>query len=234
MKDKINSLVNLVGESIHKSIHDIKSYTIHYNKGVFEPESVNAAKLYDCQIADIGVTSKLISGQEDWSSPLLYLGTIIETELNASIAQAMRKIEGIDMRDYYMRYYPSKKKYRVDTYGGKQIDLNYYIIKDGVQVLSTVPIGDLCNAYQYMLENHYEDPDFYELIPEELVEEDSDGMYFTDYITDFSVYRNKAAHAGIVKIEDFDKAFKLYSRIVDEYMPALAELKRRLKTPPQS
>ena len=84
-----------------------------------------------------------------------------------------------------------------------------------------------------MLKYLVDDPDL-EIIPAKLRQKDNKGNFFTYELIGFGNLRNKAAHAGEVDMDVFDNAFKLYSRIVDEYMPAIAELKSRLKTPPQN
>ena len=229
MKDKINALVNLLGNCIH----DLERYMIYCDENVFEPYSVNTAKLYNCLMLDNRATSMIITGQVDVSGPLLYLGNIIEYELNASIGQAMRMILlGIDMPEYYMNYYPCDGIYTVPA-GRNTINLNreYENPVNHSRKLAANTIGDLCFAYNDML-HHVNDP-ILDIIPEELQRIDLNGDYFTYDIVKFGNLRNKAAHAGEVDMDVFDKAFGLYSRIVKDYMPALAELKRRLKTPPE-
>lgn len=236
----LNSLnLNQIQGLVNKCGDNLKKYKIVCKKDDFEPYSVNTANLYNYLIADGSVTSELInSGLIDVSGPLLYLGNIIEYELNASIGQAMRMILlDIDMPDYYMRLYP----YNVDDdftvrAGRNYVDLNkiYENPVNQFKKLATCTIGDLCFAFNNMLEDFGDDDPDLEIIPEKLRQKDQNGHFFTFDFVRFGNLRNRAAHAGEVDMDVFDNAFKLYSRIVDEYMPAIAELKSRLKTPPQN
>jgi hypothetical protein len=241
--NQIQGLVNKCGDNLEK-------YEIEPDNDYFEPYSINTATLYNYLIADGSVASELInSGQVDVSGPLLYLGNIIEYELNASIGQAMRMILlDIDMTRFHMKYCDEINEKAIREQ--KEIDikpmLNYYFKNpvNGNYRLATVPMGDLCVAYKKVLN----DPRFnFEIIPEKLrIEEEIPESlrkyvkgklvkrdYFTYYIQRFSDLRNQAAHPGAVDMAVFADAFKWYTYIVDNYMPLFAELKSRLKAPPQ-
>ena len=233
----LHQIMNMIGECGSF----LMKYKIGCKENYFEPYSVNTAKLYNFLIADGSVTSELInSGQIDVSGPLLYLGNIIEYELNASIGQAMRKILlDIEMPRYHMEWFPmdedeTEKDYEVPAGRGKlNLNRGYENPQTHNVKLLTSTIGDLCYAYKDMLKYLGDDPDL-EIIPAKLRQKDNKGNFFTYELIGFGNLRNKAAHAGEVDMDVFDNAFKLYSRIVDEYMPAIAELKSRLKTPPQN
>ena len=233
----LNSLdLSQIRGMINKCGDNWKKYKIECNTDLFEPYSVNTATLYNYLIADCSVTSELINlGQVDVSGPLLYLGNIIEYELNASIGQAMRMILlGIDMPDYHMILYPYEGNFKVSA-GRNDVDLNKKYenpVNQNIK-LATCTIGDLCYAFNDMLDNLDDDDPRLEIIPEELREIGLNGHYFTYDFVKFGNLRNRAAHAGEVDMDIFDNAFKLYSRIVGDFMPALAELKRKLKAPPQ-
>jgi hypothetical protein len=241
-----NQILNMIGECGTNML----KYKIECKKDPFEPYSVNTSMLYNCLIFDNPVTSKLINlGKVDVSGPLLYLGNIIEYELNASIGQAMRMILlDINMTRFHMEYCDEINEEEIRKQ--KKIDikpmLNYYFKNpvNGKKRLATVPMGDLCVAYKKVLN----DPRFnFEIIPEKLrIEEEIpeslrkyvkgklvDRDYFTYYIQRFSDLRSQAAHPVEVDMDVFADAFKWYSFIVENYMPLFAELKRRLKAPPQ-
>lgn len=233
----LGQIMNMIGECGSF----LMKYKIECKENYFEPYSVNTAKLYNFLIADGSVTSELInSGQVDVSGPLLYLGNIIEYELNASIGQAIRMIRlGIEMPRYHMEWFPMEEDEPEENYevpaGRGKLNLNrkYENPQTHNPKLLTSTIGDLCYAYKDMLKYLGDDPGL-EIIPEKLRQKDSKGNVFAYELIGFGNLRNKAAHAGEVDTYVFDNAFKLYSRIVDEYMPAIAELKSRLKPPSQN
>ncbi len=74
-------------------------------------------------IKDIENTSR---DELDYSAFILYLGKIVETELNLSVCQMLRQSMGIDMPDFYNRYCYKTDKTIIPT-ENKDIPLNKYI-----------------------------------------------------------------------------------------------------------
>ena len=52
----------------------------------------------------------------DYSALGLYIGKFVEQEINSSVVQIMRDFRGVEMPDYYCKYYPYPIKPVISSY----------------------------------------------------------------------------------------------------------------------
>lgn len=162
----------------------------------------------------------------DYSGLTIYLGKIVENEMNLSVEQMMRHAMDIDMPEYYNRYCP--KKGRVDVKAGTStVNVNQYVFDPGNREdvrLKSVPMGTMLHAYKDMLESPQQAVSL--PINDRLVRLDDEMM---DFFRDFSNrYRNPAGHRDDDSQTTFLGAKSAFSLFMDRYLRQLYDIRRRL------
>ncbi len=164
----------------------------------------------------------------DYSAFILYLGKIVETELNLSVCQMLRQSMGIAMPLFYNKYCHTTNKVYIPT-ANQDILLNKYIYKptDGRKILEGVALGNLLHAYKTAIgiEISY-NPNWQVPNPENLENMPSE---FLSLWEDFSKVRNDAAHSRSVDIELYKTTEKFFEEFQDSYISRLYPIKKRLR-----
>lgn len=150
----------------------------------------------------------------DYSAFTLYLGKIVENELNLSICQMVRKAMGINMPEFYNRYCYRMDKVEIPTLKMDVPVNKYKKDNNGKKYLESVPLGNLLYAYKTAvgIEAPYYDwevpfPDDLEDLPEE----------FLLVWEQIAHIRNNAAHTGNVDKTQFNQAKNLFKKFQDFY-----------------
>lgn len=157
----------------------------------------------------------------DYSALGMYMGKFVEQEINSSVVQIMREFCGIEMPEYYCKFYP---KYDADTdieFKNKKIRLNEHKNPQAPQdALRSIALGD---AY-YALK--------------QLMEEDCDGFFnsypwlndkrFLESWRKLFGYRNRMAHIGeIINADTLKDNYKQFLVFL-EFMPDILDAKKKL------
>ena len=163
----------------------------------------------------------------DYSAFILYLGKIVEKELNLSIGQMLRHAVGIEMPKYYNRYSPERRSFIIPTYR-QDINLNQTITgKANKRELKGIPLGNLLHAYKTAkgleMPSDYRwavtNEDALQEIPEE----------FLTLWNGFAEIRNNAAHSGEASQSAFSVATEKFTTFVSVFFDIVYNLKLQLR-----
>lgn len=155
----------------------------------------------------------------DYSGFTIYLGKIVENELNLSLGQMLRWAMNIDMPTYYNKYCANKGNIFV-TAGNSKVYLNQRLTKN-VDQLKSIPIGTLLWAYRSIPENHVLMQDRITKLNERLI----------DFLKDFSDnYRNPAGHMDNDSEITYKGAQQAFDEFLNHYLYQLDKIKSALLT----
>ncbi len=153
----------------------------------------------------------------DYSGFTIYLGKIVENELNLSLGQMLRWAMNIDMPTYYNQYCAARGNIFI-TAGNSRAYLNQRLSENGTQ-LKSIPIGTLLWAYRSIPENHY--------VMQERIKELSNELL--DFLKDFSdKYRNPAGHMDNDSERTYRGAQHAFDEFLANYLYQLDEIKSAL------
>ena len=158
--------------------------------------------------------------EEDFSPLGLYMGLIMEEELNASIVQLARRNVGIQMPRYYRLWDRTHSKLPVVENENGTIFLNCkkQQLPDGQYSVNTLTIGQTVRAIR-QIRKDYPNASFGSFGNEP----------FLSRIGSFAPYRNLAVHTGRgYRYEDFELAHRAFCTILEKDMPHMASLKKKL------
>ena len=157
----------------------------------------------------------------DYSALGMYMGKFVEQEINSSVVQIMRAFCGIEMPEYYCKFYPQFDVNADVEYKNKRIRLNEHKDPQAPEgILRAISLGDAYYALR------------------QLKEEDSDG-FFNDYpwLDDKRFleawrklfgYRNKMAHIGeIIDADTLKDNYKQFLVFLG-FMPDMLAAKKKL------
>lgn len=155
----------------------------------------------------------------DYSGFTIYLGKIVENELNLSLGQMLRWAMDIDMPTYYNKYCAAIGNIFV-TAGNSKAYLNQRLTENGAQ-LKSIPIGTLLWAYRSIPENHVLRQDRITKLNEHLLA----------FLQNFSdKYRNPAGHIDNNSKTTYKGAQQAFDEFLDHYLYQLDEIKNALLT----
>ncbi len=155
----------------------------------------------------------------DYSGFTIYLGKIVENELNLSLGQMLRWAMDIDMPTYYNKYCAAIGNIFV-TAGNSKAYLNQRLTENGAQ-LKSIPIGTLLWAYRSIPENHVLRQDRITKLNEHLLA----------FLQNFSdKYRNPAGHIDNNSETTYKGAQQAFDEFLDHYLYQLDEIKNALLT----
>lgn len=164
----------------------------------------------------------------DYSAFILYLGKIVETELNLSICQMLRQSMGITMPRYFNKYCPETDRVCIPT-AKQDVPLNKYIFlpADNSIVLEGVALGNLLHAYKtaigretsYISNWHVPNPGSLEEMPSEF-------LSLWEHL--FKV-RNNAAHSRSVDRDLFRKTETLFRVFQKSFILRLSIIKKKMQ-----
>lgn len=157
---------------------------------------------------------------DDFAPLGLYMGHIMEEEVNASIVQLSRKNAGVQMPTYYRIWDETHDVLQVLQNEKGTICLNRKGKKnpDGKYSVETITIGQAALTIRQMKKDHPE----YQFGPFE-------EKAFLSRIADYANHRNKSAHTReCYSYEDFTAAYKAFSTICDKDLPYISALKEQL------
>lgn len=153
----------------------------------------------------------------DYSGFTIYLGKIVENELNLSLGQMLRWAMDIDMPTYYNQYCAGRGNIFV-TAGNSRAYLNQRLTENGTQ-LKSIPIGILLWAYRSIPENHVLMQDRITKLNERLL----------DFLKDFSdKYRNPAGHMDNDSERTYRGAQQAFEEFLNDYLYQLFDIKKAL------
>ena len=163
-----------------------------------------------------------IPSPEDDFAPLgLYMGLIMEEEINASIVQLSRKNAGVQMPKYYRIWDETHDALQVLQNEKGTICLNRKgkMIDDRIFRVETITIGQAARAIRQMKKDHPE----YQFGP-------FGEKAFLSRIDRYASYRNKSAHPQdcCYSYEDYTAAHEAFSTICDKDLPYISALKEQL------
>lgn len=174
--------------------------------------------LYQSYKSITSVLSK-IPDKLDYSGLTIYLGKIVENELNLSLGQMLRWAMNIDMPTYYNKYCAVKGNIFV-TAGNSRAYLNQRLTENGTQ-LKSIPIGTLLWAYRSIPENHY-------AIQERIKNLSNELLAFLQNFSDN--YRNPAGHIDNNSEITYKGAQQAFDEFLDHYLYQLDKIKSALLT----
>ncbi len=154
-------------------------------------------------------------------SPLgLYLGQIIEDEMNASIIQFLRQKNGIPMPEYFRIYDPTKGPVPFET-RNKRILLNkkFKLIYGDTYSVRLLQIGETNCILRNLLKRDALDNE---------IKCFGNKEYLT-LMTPFCNLRNDSSHPGIITRDKFDNMYQMFMKIVEKYFPEMLKLKEQMK-----
>lgn len=150
----------------------------------------------------------------DYSGFTIYLGKIVENELNLSLGQMLRWAMNIDMPTYYNQYCADRGNIFI-TAGNSRAYLNQRLSENGTQ-LKSIPIGTLLWAYRSIPENRY-------VMQERIIELSNELL---EFLKDFSDrYRNPAGHMDNDSERTYRGAQHAFKKFLDYYLSQLYEIK---------
>lgn len=153
----------------------------------------------------------------DYSGFTIYLGKIVENELNLSLGQMLRWAMNIDMPTYYNQYCADRGNIFI-TAGNSRAYLNQRLSENGTQ-LKSIPIGTLLWAYRCIPENHVLRQDRITNLNEHLLA----------FLQNFSNnYRNPAGHMDNDSERTYRGAQHAFKEFLDHYLSKLYEIKSAL------
>ncbi len=148
----------------------------------------------------------------DFSSLIIHLSKIMERELNNSVVQYIRMLNGVEMPRYYREHKPNTPV--VITIGREECDIN--ALRDGVwrsQTMGTIKY--LIEEYKDSLEGIFDSP-------------------VNEFISLWEKLRNKrngSSHTEITDESDFVTFYQYFCKIVvDGWLSKLMDLKEELMT----
>lgn len=153
----------------------------------------------------------------DYSGFTIYLGKIVENELNLSLGQMLRWAMNIDMPTYYNKYCAAIGNIFVAA-GNSKAYLNQRLTENGTQ-LKSIPIGTLLWAYRSIPENHVLRQDRITKLNEHLLA----------FLQNFSdKYRNPAGHIDNNSETTYKGAQQAFDEFLDHYLYQLDKIKSAL------
>lgn len=153
----------------------------------------------------------------DYSGFTIYLGKIVENELNLSLGQMLRWAMNIDMPTYYNKYCAAIGNIFVAA-GNSRAYLNQRLTENGTQ-LKSIPIGTLLWAYRSIPENHVLRQDRITKLNEHLLA----------FLQNFSdKYRNPAGHIDNNSETTYKGAQQAFDEFLDHYLYQLDKIKSAL------
>lgn len=155
----------------------------------------------------------------DYSGFTIYLGKIVENELNLSLGQMLRWAMNIDMPTYYNQYCADRGNIFV-TAGNSRAYLNQRLTENGTQ-LKSIPIGTLLWAYRSIPENHA-------LMQDRITKLNERLLAFLQNFSDN--YRNPAGHMDNDSERTYRGAQQAFEEFLNDYLYQLDEIKRNLIT----
>lgn len=164
----------------------------------------------------------------DYSAFILYLGKIVENELNLSVCQMLRQAMGIAMPDFYNRYCYRTDKVYIPT-ERQDVPLNKYIYKheEDRKQLESVALGNLLHAYKTAIGMESSYIRYWRVqYPENLVEIPVELLPIWDKI---AILRNDAAHSRSVSAELYNNIYEYFNRFQGLYMTSLYPIKEKLR-----
>ena len=167
----------------------------------------------------------------DYSAFILYLGKIVETELNLSVCQMLRHAMGVDMPDFYNRYCSSKDKLSIPT-TKQEIPLNkFYKEEDGKKKLEGVPLGNLLHAYNISAGKEISPYIWHVPCPQYLVELPDEMLSFWE---NFAKVRNDAAHSKAVSQDLLVRSKLYFQEFSEQHLETVHKLKCNLHPKPKN
>lgn len=194
--------------------------TIHskYSMPPFSYLDEYSILLYKSYKSITSVLSK-IPDKLDYSGLTIYLGKIVENELNLSLGQMLRWAMNIDMPTYYNKYCAGRGNIFVAA-GNSRAYLNQRLTENGAQ-LKSIPIGTLLWAYRSISENHY-------AIQERIKNLSNELLAFLQNFSDN--YRNPAGHMDNDSENTYKGAQQAFEEFLDHYLYQLDKIKNALLT----
>lgn len=172
--------------------------------------------LYQSYKSITSVLSK-IPDKLDYSGLTIYLGKIVENELNLSLGQMLRWAMNIDMPTYYNKYCAGRGNIFVAA-GNSRAYLNQRLTENGTQ-LKSIPIGTLLWAYRSIPENHV-------LMQDRITKLNEHLLAFLQNFSD--KYRNPAGHMDNDSENTYKGAQQAFEEFLDHYLYQLDKIKSAL------
>ena len=212
-----DTLASLLDAQRFRIPEQFDSFMTDYSKEIRQNYNCILPFIYQNWISPCGIYPDYISSSRTSFAPLgLYMGLIIEEEINASIVQLSRKNAGIQMPEFYRLWDEGNANLPpIDTVfingRGKRIGRNKFMVK-------SIPIGQAVFVVRTMNQTNPglgfgyfgEDP-------------------FLSRIGEFAKHRNMADHPGIYYEKNtFIEAHRAFASICEKDLPNMASLKATL------
>ena len=227
LADKVFELYKVI-ENVHMNVLNEGQHTSNYVQCEnYRLLAVKSQKFWNTYSRLSQFIENASRDELDYSAFILYLGKIVETELNLSVCQMLRQSMGIDMPDFYNRYCYKADKTVIPT-ENKDVPLNKYIkSEDGKKQLKGVPLGDLLHAYKTAVGEEYSsDRNWYIFKPDNLKEISEE---FLPLWANIAKKRNDAAHSRSVNVDAFENTKELFKEFLKEYISELYQIKENLR-----
>ena len=161
----------------------------------------------------------------DYSAFILYLGKIVETELNLSICQMLRQSMGITMPKFYNRYCNKTDIVNIPT-RNQDVPLNK--CRGRKKYLEGVPLGNLLHAYKTAIGIETSRNRNWKIPNPKYLKEMPDA--FLPLLEKIANLRNNAAHSQSVDVDSFKNTKNYFNEFQEKYISELSLIKNKLQS----
>ena len=211
--------MNVFNEGQHT--HDKEQKCEHYN--ILDGKSQTFWKTYSRLSNFINGASR---DELDYSAFILYLGKIVERELNLSVCQMLRQAMGIKMPSFYNKYCNEAGWVNIPT---KKMDvsLNTFIKTPEGKRLKGVALGNLLHAYKTAVKLETSSDERWSVRYREYIEEIPKD--FLDLWENIANLRNEASHCEASNNELYESTVQKFNDFLKEYVSDLYMIKEKLR-----
>lgn len=225
--DKILNLYNLIERAYQNVFHAHEPKQPVMKCANFDRLSDESRRFWNTFARLSGAITEESCDDLDFSAFILYLGKIVEKELNLSIGQMLRQAIGIEMPRYYNRYSPERGYFIIPT-SRQEINFNQTVSgKANRRELKGVPLGNLLHAYKTAKGIEMPSDYRWSVSNHEALQELPDD--FLSFWKSFAEIRNNAAHSGEATQNAFTIATEQFTNFVSDFFDIVYSLKSQLR-----
>lgn len=228
LSDKVLNLYNAIEYAFMNVFNEGKGYNIKNQECENYKLLDNKSKIFWNTYSRLSVFLDKEELEElDYSAFIMYLGKIVETELNLSVCQMLRQAMCIPMPDFFNKYCNNRDITIIPT-KKKDVPLNKYKkMGNGLKRLEGVPLGDLLSAYKTAIGLSSPSKHWIVLDSTKLVHLSQDLIPKWE---GFAKVRNDAAHTQAVNQNLLENAKVFFNQFLHSYIQDLHALKSVLRS----
>lgn len=185
-----------------------------HSQGMNECENLHLLNDYERKIYETYLKILALENfDSEYATPVMCLARIIESQLHNSYCQLLRMVNGIEMPEYFDKYCRERGEVLVNNDDNHTININESQSRRGIdrEPQKGVPMGNLIWAYRRRFEQNC---NVYNWCAFE---------FFKKFNNKF---RNKAAHIGVISIDDYWEVKECFSQFMKHYIIELNNIKK--------